>query len=66
MQDGDGQRVKETSYENLAYGLPLSSDVSLVWKEAGTDNDIWPEDGSGPRMSLLTPWRPGCTTPSWT
>jgi RHS repeat-associated protein len=47
LYDGDGQRVKETSYENLAAGLPFTSDTTLYWPEVPSDGDIWADSGVG-------------------
>ena len=47
LYDGDGQRVKEVTYENLAAGLPFTSDTTLYWTEVPSDGDNWADSGSG-------------------
>ena len=47
LYDGDGQRVTEVTYENLAAGLPFTSDTTLYWTEVPSDGDNWADSGSG-------------------
>jgi RHS repeat-associated protein len=47
LYDGDGNRVKEVTYENLAAGLPFTSDTTLYWAEVPSDGDTWADSGSG-------------------
>jgi RHS repeat-associated protein len=47
LYDGDGQRVKEVTYENLAAGMPFTSDTTLYWAEAPGDGDNWADSGVG-------------------
>jgi RHS repeat-associated protein len=44
--DGDGNRVKETSYENVASGQPAASDTTLYWGSAASDNDTYADSGA--------------------
>jgi len=44
--DGDGNRVKEVSYENLAAGIRATSSGTLNWPDVVTNGDTWADSGS--------------------
>jgi hypothetical protein len=46
LYDGDGRRVKETAYTNLATGLVPTGDVTLTNAGAATDGDTWANSSS--------------------
>ncbi|OQA22084.1 MAG: F5/8 type C domain protein [Chloroflexi bacterium ADurb.Bin360] len=45
--DGDGVLVKKTAYENLAAGVPATSDTTLFWPAVVTNGDTWANSGNG-------------------
>ncbi|MEJ5312578.1 MAG: RHS repeat-associated core domain-containing protein [Anaerolineae bacterium] len=45
--DGDGARVKEVSYENVAAGIRATSSGTLNWPDVVTNGDTWADSGSG-------------------
>ena len=47
VYNGDGERIKSTTYENLAFGLPATSGTTLYWPHVVTDGDNWADSGSG-------------------
>jgi RHS repeat-associated protein len=47
VYDGDGNRVKEVSYENVAAGIRATSSSALNWPDVVTNGDTWADSGSG-------------------
>jgi len=45
--NGDGVLVKKTAYENLAAGVPATSDTTLFWPAVVTNGDTWANSGNG-------------------